>query len=634
MLCIAQPSVLIDGYTDKASYRAGETVTFFLNAVGTGSGGVGSLCLRAPNGATITPCINGIDMAQQSISSSNTEPWKNGFGYSASSVTWTVPSSLQSGHYILYGPGTSPPGFEIPIIIKGDKSTANIVVVCPTNTINAYTNSGGKSLYDYNSSNGIQATTVSFLRPQDYTQGLMTGFLKWFYNTYPSASHPSANVNVISDLDMDDYTEIENAKVLIVIGHSEYWSREARMNFDKFVDAGKDAIILSGNSFWWQVQYIDDNYSTDNTKLTVYRGTTDNNFNPTLPITADASCDPLLKTVHWNEPSLKYSILGSIGADWGDGYSNHPSYGDADNCYGGFYGHKIILPNSPILNGTGFAYGNYLTFPTGEYDATLIDGFDSNGDPILDVSALGFFHAEIIGYDRNNSSGITEYYPFILFQKTCTSGKIINVSSNSWCRDIGIGGNSHINPCTGQSVAPDAAHMKTITQNMIDMLLAGSNVFVSPAPTSITMKPSSQTVSYSACITNGSIHITPCGVFITDGYKVDTKDNTAFAKIEDCTSCNHSAKMSANNHGVNENPQNTKQPSVNIFPNPNNGSFSILSDSTILKIDIRNLLGENIYSSQINSNKLELNLSDRPKGIYFIKLYSTRQTVTRKIIVQ
>jgi len=251
----AQPSVIIDGYTDKASYRAGETVSFFLNAVGTGSGGVGSLCLRASNGATIT-CINGIDMAQQSISGSNTEPWKNGFGYSASNVTWTIPSSIQSGHYILYGPGTSPPGFEIPIIIKGDKNTANIVVVCPTNTINAYTNSGGKSLYDYNSSNGIQATTVSFLRPQDYTGGLMTGFLKWLYNTYPSASHPSANVNVISDLDMDDYSEIQNAKVLIVIGHSEYWSRQARENFDRFVDKGMDevghdrhAIILSGNSF-------------------------------------------------------------------------------------------------------------------------------------------------------------------------------------------------------------------------------------------------------------------------------------------------------------------------------------------------------------------------------------------------
>jgi len=351
-------------------------------------------------------------------------------------------------------------------------------------------------------------------------------------------------------------------------------------------------------------------------------------------MTADASCDPLLKTVHWNEPSLKYSILGSIGADWGDGYNNHPSYGDADNCYGGFYGHKIILPSSPILNGTGFSYGNYLTFPTGEYDATLVDGFDSNGDPILDVSALGFYHAEIIGYDRNNSSGVMEYYPFIVFQKTCTSGKIINVSSNYWCKDQGIGGVSRLNPCSGQMVAPDAARMKTITQNMIDLLLAGSNVFVSPAPTSMTMKPSAQTVSYSACITNGEIHITPCGVFITDGYKVDAKDNTAFAKIEDCTSCNHAPRLSQNDHGVNENPQNTNHPSVNLFPNPSKGLFSVFSDGTIFKIDILNLLGEEIYSSQVNSNKIEIDLSNNPKGIYFAKLYSSNGSETRKIIIE
>ena len=105
---------------------------------------------------------------------------------------------------------------------------------------------------------------------------------------------------MICDQDMDDYSEIQNSKILVVIGHSEYWTKAARLNFDQFVNSGKDAVILSGNTMWWQVRY-----NADKTKMICYKDEI-----------SDTISDPLLKTIAWPYPSLNYSVLTSIGADW------------------------------------------------------------------------------------------------------------------------------------------------------------------------------------------------------------------------------------------------------------------------------------------------------------------------------
>ncbi len=54
-------------------------------------------------------------------------------------------------------------------------------------------------------------------------------------------------------MDLEDYSEIAGAKVVVIIGHSEYWTRRARENFDRYVLEGGNALVLSGNTMWWQV---------------------------------------------------------------------------------------------------------------------------------------------------------------------------------------------------------------------------------------------------------------------------------------------------------------------------------------------------------------------------------------------
>jgi hypothetical protein len=73
---------------------------------------------------------------------------------------------------------------------------------------------------------------------------------------------------------------------------------------------------------------------------------------------------------------------------------------------------------------------------------------------------------------------------------------------------------------------------------------------------------------------------------------------------------------------------------VTISPNPTNGIFSIAFPENISSIQITNVLGQKIYTSEINSSKSEIDLSDKPKGIYFVRIIAEEKISTQKIIIQ
>lgn len=686
--------ILINGYTDKLSYRAGEQVTFFIS--GTDPFNLPYHLVAADGSQSLITGFNSFNVHIQGPQPN--APWQNGFGYAPCLNTWTVPSGLKSGRYLFRGNSDDN---EISIIIKDQSypTTADIIVVIPTNTINAYTLSGGKSLYyDCTGSSclgprdGHPATTVSFRRPQnldDYGH-VDDGFLSWITEWSTSTGY---KISFIADYDLDDYDEIENAKLLIVIGHSEYWTRKARLNFDKFVDAGKDALVLSGNTMWWQVRYSDDDFSSgapnvDPTIMTCHRGR-DWLYNPDTydpsPSPAD-DIDPLLATYHWGEPTLKYSILGSIGSDWMRGGVGVEGTGD---CYGGFNGHKILLPQSPILNGLGYSYHDMIKFATGEYDGTLVksdangNALDANGDiivsdsqdPVLDVSALGFYRAEMIGYDKTTpqypdplNANIKSYCPFMVFQKTGTSGTVINVNSNHWCADwaIGLAGtNPHGNhDCSEYSVTPDA-RIPQITANMINLMMAdqnlnlnGNNLFVDPPPASpsFVIKPSYTNVSYNAC-SEGSVRITPQGVYVDQGYKLDHGSTWSYSQRTDqfnnsfsasidetCIDYNDGRQMIAAANSTSYSAANEKaiaKCNINILPNPNNGAFEIVLTHNsqavgVKELKVYDMMGKLIWSTGPSANTVfSIDISEYPSGIYYVRsINELGETGTKKLIKQ
>ncbi|HZX74453.1 MAG TPA: N,N-dimethylformamidase beta subunit family domain-containing protein, partial [Cyclobacteriaceae bacterium] len=316
-----------------------------------------------------------------------------------------------------------------PFIVKTRKPV-DIVVVYPSNTVNAYSTSGGKSLY----TTGVdKAGIVSFLRPTSIQDNAVYG-LKWF------SSLPGYEVGFISDGDLDDYKSISNAKIIAIVGHSEYWTRYARVNFDQFIDRGGHGLVLSGNTMWWQVRY------TKNNQLIRYH-----------ELAEDPEEDALLKTTNWSEPSLQYSILSSIGADFPRG-----GYGlEKDNGWNGF---KITTSLSPLLEGTGLKKGDIIDLPSGEYDGAPIKTWSADGYPIPNNDELNFNKIEILGYDRGSRFSKETIGTFIVFKRTETSGIILNGASYDWCSASGMGGKN-------------GTILKKITQNAIEKLLNGKPVF-------------------------------------------------------------------------------------------------------------------------------------------------------------
>ncbi|HTA28564.1 MAG TPA: T9SS type A sorting domain-containing protein, partial [Bacteroidia bacterium] len=62
---------------------------------------------------------------------------------------------------------------------------------------------------------------------------------------------------------------------------------------------------------------------------------------------------------------------------------------------------------------------------------------------------------------------------------------------------------------------------------------------------------------------------------------------------------------------------------ISLYPNPNNGQFTIQSsvNSGQLSVEIYNMLGQKVYSqSNIQNPTFNINISDKPNGIYLIRI--------------
>jgi hypothetical protein len=402
---------VLHGYCDKTSYFPGATVNVFLQ----GRSEVPSCVLNIYSINEEIVLSVPASVAVQSLN--DNEPSMNGFGY-AITTAFEIPASMPSGVYTIER--------NISFVVK-PKEAVDVLVVYPSNTANAYAQSGGKSLYYSDRLNA-----VSFHRPISL-QSFCVPCLQWFETL------SSWSFGYVADSDLDNYELLSRGKVLAIIGHSEYWTREARLNFDRFIDSGGNALILSGNTMWWQVRYEGE----ENSKMVCYKSL------------ADPVSDPVLKTYLWNDPSLQFPIVPSIGADFDRG-----GYGLKSDA--GWNGYRVVSSSNPLLEGTGLQDGDTISCPTVEYDGAPVLRFE-NDKPVLDNEAIGAERVELIGFDKGFRV-VETYGTFLVMKRKKTSGLIVNTGSTNWCSADGIGGSSR-----------DV--IKKITLNSITKLVNNSPVF-------------------------------------------------------------------------------------------------------------------------------------------------------------
>ena len=93
-----------------------------------------------------------------------------------------------------------------------------------------------------------------------------------------------------------------------------------------------------------------------------------------------------------------------------------------------------------------------------------------------------------------------------------------------------------------------------------------------------------------------------------------------------------------NTTGIGENELNI---GVSVFPNPNNGTFTVKLSSDkneTVRLTIRNIVGETVYSEKdltVNGEFVKvIDLSTYAEGIYFLMLENNNKVLTEKIVVQ
>jgi len=370
------------GYTHKTSYLTGELVELktsvsapvYLNQV--------PFELSTVNGEVIY--IVQVSTGTQAIPENGST---HGYGWE---TTARFNAPARSGLYIV--------GNSIPILVR-DSNPGPITVLIETNTIEAYNSAGGQSMYTT-----PQATRVSFERPQirnplPHHSGAM---LQWL------DTQTDLTISYISDRDMDIDGILDSTELLIIVGHSEYWTRKARQAYDTYLASGRNILLMSGNTMWWEVEYID-----------------------------NIMVCPKAKSDNWGHESKSYPIENSIASSFANG-------GYPVDTQGGF---KITDSSHEIFNGTGLVNGDILPLHSIE--------LDGHRQEILD----GLYSYSILGFDYGKRGSKSDNICNILeFKFTATHGTVLHFPTTDWTSENGIGGEH-------------GDIFKTITRNSINYLM-------------------------------------------------------------------------------------------------------------------------------------------------------------------
>lgn len=190
----------------------------------------------------------------------------------------TIPNDWTSGVYVarLTTKGTGKQSY-IPFVVRDDVRLSTYLAQSSVTTFQAYNNWGGKSLYDFNSTGGVRASRVSFLRP--YALGLnpesaagvgagelitnlqgtaQTGPMGWELPMVRFLEREGLDVSYVTNVDVHrDADLVGKHKVFLSMGHDEYWSSAMRDHVEYARDHGSTSLaFFSGNVSYWQIRLL------------------------------------------------------------------------------------------------------------------------------------------------------------------------------------------------------------------------------------------------------------------------------------------------------------------------------------------------------------------------------------------
>ena len=120
---------------------------------------------------------------------------------------------------------------------------------------------------------------------------------------------------------------------------------------------------------------------------------------------------------------------------------------------------------------------------------------------------------------------------------------------------------------------------------------------------------------------------------ITVTLNISTSYNVVGTSTNGCTNTSSVTLLVTTCTGIDNLSSNIQDLSFQVYPNPNNGEFTISTDSD-MNLSIINNLGQVVKEISINSsNNYKASISNLANGIYFVVGKNNDQLIKTKIIV-
>ncbi len=173
-------------------------------------------------------------------------------------------------------PSSASPSLDLPFVVRAlQTARRRILLAISDNTYEAYNYWGGRSLYGYGIGGqmmwdcpnvgssltygfrvSFQRATAAFFpqyQPQNKWKTWELPFLQWL-------DRQGIEVDICTESDLHVRPDvIDGYRLLVIVGHSEYWSGPMRDTVENFTKSGGNVAFFAGNVCWWQVRFDDSN---------------------------------------------------------------------------------------------------------------------------------------------------------------------------------------------------------------------------------------------------------------------------------------------------------------------------------------------------------------------------------------
>jgi len=265
------------------------------------------------------------------------------------------------------------------VVRPAPASTNTILLQLATNTVHAYNDFGGRNLY-------TGGTTVSLQRPMspgflhkppgpgrrvtnqvadDRQMTAHVGYLRlnhlspwagsagwpdWEQPFLEWAERQGYGIDVVTNADLEDHPELlDRYRLVLSVGHDEYWSGPMRDAVERFIAGGGNAAFFSGNTSFWQVRMEGRDGVGPATQMVGYKG----RFREDPVFDTDRRAET---TTLWSDVLLDRPENHMTGVSFSRG-GYHRIGKRVTNGAGGYTIHRA---DHWLFEGTGIGYGDVL----------------------------------------------------------------------------------------------------------------------------------------------------------------------------------------------------------------------------------------------------------------------------------